>query len=109
MAAGLMGCATVAPPVDNVTPVVRNVSKGLAEQSRLLMCSFGSPKPCTAMPSQQDRDVVRAHVRDNATLTCEVATKDNKDTAATTPACKCAESKSSEEFETTCASWAGVQ
>jgi hypothetical protein len=109
-AIGLVGCAHVEPqPTDNVAQVARNVSKSLPEQSRLLMCSVASPKPCGAMPGPADRDVVRQYVRNNATLSCEIATRDDKTTAVETPACKCARFKSADDFEVSCASWAGVQ
>ena len=104
----LIGCATVAP-VDNVGQVARNVSKGLPEQSRLLMCLVAAQKPCTGIPGPSDRDVVRAHVRDNATLSCEIATRDDNANAPTSAACQCAKATSPELFETSCASWAGVK
>jgi hypothetical protein len=107
-ALGWLGCAHV-EPTDNVAQVARNVSKGLPEQSRLLMCSVAPPKPCGGMPTAQDRDVVRAHVRDNATLSCEIAMRDDKGSAPSTPACRCAQAKSPDDFELSCASWAGVQ
>jgi hypothetical protein len=104
----LIGCAT-GSTVDNVGKVARNVAKGLPEQSRLLMCTVAAPAPCTGMPGPSDRDVVRAHVRDNATLSCEIATRDDHATAPTSAACQCAKATSAEEFETSCASWAGVK
>lgn len=104
----MIGCATVAP-VDHVGKVARNVAKGLPEQSRLLMCLVAAPKECAGMPGPSDRDVVRAHVRDNATLSCEIATRDDSSTAPTNAACQCAKAASPDEFETSCASWAGVK
>lgn len=106
---GLIGCATGQPPVDTLGQSARNVSKGLAEQSRLLMCLVAAPKSCAGMPGPSDRDVVRSHVRDNATLSCDIATHDDKATAPTSPACQCAQATSPDQFETACAAWAGVQ
>jgi hypothetical protein len=108
--AAVAGCAAQAgPATDNVSTVARNLSKGLPEQSRLLMCLVASPRQCQGMPGPSDRDVVRAHVRDNATLTCEIAQRDNQATAAASPACQCAQAKTPDQFELACASWAGVQ
>jgi hypothetical protein len=105
----MIGCAGASPQVDNVGKVARNVSKGLPEQSRLLMCLVGSQKTCSGMPGASDRDVVRAHVRDNATLSCEIATRDDAATAGASPACQCAKATSPEDFETSCGAWAGVK
>jgi hypothetical protein len=109
IAIGLIGCAGATPQVDNVGKVARNVAKGLPEQSRLLMCLVAPDKPCNGMPGPSDRDVVRAHVRDNATLSCEIVTRDDSASASTSAACQCARATSPEDFETSCSSWAGVK
>jgi hypothetical protein len=109
IAIGWMGCGATTPSVDNVGKVARNVAKGLPEQSRLLMCLVAPQKPCTGMPGPSDRDVVRAHVRDNATLSCEIATHDDHATAPTSTACQCAKARSQDDFEASCSNWAGVK
>jgi hypothetical protein len=87
----------------------RGVANGLPEQSRLLMCTVASTTQCQGMPGSSDRAVIRSHVRDNASLACVIATHDSADSAPSTGACKCANSKDDATFETDCGSWAGVK
>jgi hypothetical protein len=108
MIVGLAGCPA-SNQVNNVEKAARNLARGLPEQSRLLMCTVASPTQCQGMPVQGDRDVIRAGIRDNATLACEIATHDRSDAAATAPECKCSSAKSNEEFEAACGAWAGVK
>lgn len=102
------GCAA-GPATDKVSVAAVNTAKGLPEQSRLIMCLVAPTRPCQGLPGPTDRDVVRAHVRDNATLACEIATRDNQATAPQSTACQCAQAKTPDQFEAACAAWAGVQ
>jgi hypothetical protein len=103
--AWLAGC----PAPDYLDKSARGVSAGLPEQSRLLMCLVASPIQCQGMPGPTDRSVIRSHVRDNATLSCTIATHDSADSAPSTSACKCANTKDDTTFETDCGAWAGVK